>query len=139
VFFFDLGVVRVDDSFKYPIPRFGYPPMNRPQHVFVSSSNQDFAYTPSNPTTQSVDSMTWSATDQLNRRPSLSQYSNRYERHAKDNFPYWPTDVSYKKPRCKIDRFVYVLIHTIIYILGRTGTTGTFKTALGLSDSILKL
>ena len=45
--------------------------------------------------------MTWSATDELNRRPSLSRYSNRYERNAKDNFAYWPRDLAYQKPRCK--------------------------------------
>jgi hypothetical protein len=77
--------------------------MIRPQHVFASSSNQELSYATSNPATQSLDAMTWSATDQLNRRPSLSQYTNRYERHAKGNFPYWPTDLAYQKPRCKFD------------------------------------
>jgi hypothetical protein len=75
--------------------------MIRPQHTFSSPSNQDFTHIPSNPATQSLDHMTWSATDQLNRRPSLSPYSNRYERHAKDGFAYWPTDLVYRKPRGK--------------------------------------
>jgi hypothetical protein len=98
---FRLGTVRVDDSFKYPMPRFGYPPMERSQHVFSSSSNQDLSNTTSNPTIKSLDTVTWSSKDELNRRPSLSQYSNRYERHAKDGFSYWPTDLYYKKPRSK--------------------------------------
>jgi hypothetical protein len=75
--------------------------MTRPQNTFSSSSNQDLSYKSSNPTTQSLDAVTWSLKDELNRRPSLSQYSNRYERHAKDGFAYWPTDLYYKKPRCK--------------------------------------
>jgi hypothetical protein len=71
--------------------------MSRSQDRFASSSTQDL----SNPTVKSLDSITWSAKNELNHRPSLSQYSNRYERHAKDGFPYWPTDLQYKKPRCK--------------------------------------
>ena len=109
---FSLGTVRPDDSFKYPIPRFGYPPMVQPQQMPTTPSYQD----QSNPisystakstdpiqysTTKSVDPMSWSATAQLARRPSLTPYSNRYERHAKEGFAYWPTDVEYKKPRCK--------------------------------------
>ncbi|CAF0830898.1 unnamed protein product [Adineta steineri] len=121
------GTVRVDDTFKYPMPRYGYPPASQqqqqqqPQQLSASSSFQDLSYQPSNPAARSMDSMTWSATAQLNRRPSLSQYSNRYERHAKDGFAFWPTDTEYKKPRCK------------------PMVTGTYKTWLGLSDSILKL
>jgi hypothetical protein len=91
-----LGAVRVDDNFKYPIPRFGYPPLKRPQHNFSASYN-DLSY----PATKSMDTLTWSATDALKQRPSVSQYSNRFQRQAKDNFSYWPTDLSYKKPRCK--------------------------------------
>lgn len=87
----------MDDSFKYPIARFGYPPLSRPQHVFTASSNQDL----SNPTTPSVDVSTWSTKTELNRRSSLSQYSNQYEQHAKEGFAYWPTDTYYRKPRCK--------------------------------------
>ncbi len=100
IVFSPLGTVRVHDSFKYPIPRFGYPPINRPQRTFSSASSQDFSYTPSNPATKSLDAVTWSPKNELNRRPPLSQYSNRYERHAKDGFAYWPTDTYYKKPRC---------------------------------------
>ncbi|CAF0747533.1 unnamed protein product [Rotaria sp. Silwood1] len=114
------GTVRIDDNVKSPKHRFGYPPMIRAQHSFTSST-QDLSNKTPNLTTKSLDSMTWSATDQLNYRPSLSQYSNRYERHAKDGFAYWPTDLTYKKPRCK------------------PSTTGTYKRWLGLSDSILKL
>ncbi|CAF2408348.1 unnamed protein product [Rotaria sp. Silwood2] len=114
------GTVQTDDTAKYPKHNFGYPPMIRAQHSFTSSS-QDLSNKTPNLTTKSLDSMTWSATDQLKYRPSLSQYSNRYERHAKDGFAYWPTDLTYKKPRCK------------------PGTTGTYKRWLGLSDSILKL
>lgn len=90
----------MDDSFKYPIPRFGYPPINRSPQVSPSASNQDISSNVSNTTPRSFDAATWSARDELNRRPSLSQYSNRYEQHAKDGFAYWPTD-SYKKPRSK--------------------------------------
>jgi hypothetical protein len=92
------GTVRVDDSFKYPIPRFGYPPLKKQQHVY-SGSNNDLSYSSSNPATKSLDTLTWSATDALNRRPSLAQYANRYQRHAQDRFAYWPTDLTYKKPR----------------------------------------
>lgn len=91
------GTVRVDDSLKYPIPRFGYPPLKRPQHKFSSSYN-DLSFTSSNPTTKSLDTLTWSATDALRRRPSLSQYSNGFQHHAKDNFSYWPKDSTYQKP-----------------------------------------
>ncbi|CAF1026958.1 unnamed protein product [Rotaria sordida] len=115
------GTVQINDNIKYPTHRFGHFPMLRAQHSFTSSSNQDLSNKTPNLTTKSLDSMTWSATDQINQRPSLSQYSNRYERHAKDGFAYWPTDVTYNKPRCK------------------PGTTGTYKRWLGLSDSILKL
>lgn len=99
--FFCLGTVRPDNAFKYQMPRFGYPQMNRPQHSFASPSVQDLSNNTQNLTAKSLDSMTWSATDQLNYRPSISQYSNRYERHAKEGFNYWPTDLDYKKPRCK--------------------------------------
>jgi hypothetical protein len=71
--------------------------VSRAQPVFASPSSQDL----SNATTKSLDTSTWSSTNELNRRPSLSQYSNRYERHAKDGFAYWPADAYYKKPRCK--------------------------------------
>jgi hypothetical protein len=74
--------------------------MRRPQHKFSSSSN-DLSFTSSNPTTKSLDTFSWSATNALNQRPSVSQYSNRFQRHAKDNFSYWPTDTTFKKPRCK--------------------------------------
>lgn len=114
--------------------------MVRPQHSFSSGSNQDISYTPSNPTTQSLDAMTWSAKNELNRRPSLSQYSNRYERHAKDGFAYWPTDTYYKKPRSKYyQNYNQSKIFVLFSFQGSTGTTGTYKTWLGLSDSILKL
>ncbi|CAF3280495.1 unnamed protein product [Rotaria socialis] len=114
------GTIGSDNSFKYAMPRFGCTPLSR-QNSFASPSNQDLPNKTPNITAASLDSMTWSATEQLNHRPSLSQYSNRYERHAKDGFSYWPTDINYKKPRCK------------------PGTTGTYKRWLGLSDSILKL
>ncbi|CAF4544637.1 unnamed protein product, partial [Rotaria magnacalcarata] len=65
------------------MPRFGYTPLSR-QNTFASPSNQDVSNRKPNITAASLDSMTWSATEQLNHRPSLSQYSNRYERHAKD-------------------------------------------------------
>ena len=94
--FFSLGTVRVDDSIKYPIPRFGYPPMRRPQHTFSASYNDLTAAG-----TQSLDANTWSATDALHQRPSLNQYSNQFQRHAKENFAYWPTDSAQNKPRCK--------------------------------------
>jgi hypothetical protein len=122
---FYLGTVRVDDTFKYPIPRFGYPPMTPSHQVSSTSSYQNLSYPTSNPISyptansisyptanpisyptanprvKSANPMTWSATAQLNRRASLSQYSNRFERHAKEGFAYWPTDIEYKKPRCK--------------------------------------
>jgi hypothetical protein len=94
------GTVRVDDSIKYPIPRFGYPPLKRPQHKFSGSYN-DLTLTSSNPATKSLDTMPWSVTDALNRRPSDSQRSNRFQRHAKDNFTYWPTDSTQKITRRK--------------------------------------
>ncbi len=112
-----LGTVRVDDTFKYPIPRYGYPPMTPSQQISATPSYQDLSYPTSNPISyptanpisystanpiaRLANPMTWSATAQLNRRSSLSQYSNRYERHAKEGFAYWPTDIEYKKPRCK--------------------------------------
>jgi hypothetical protein len=66
--------------------------MKRPQY-------NDLSFTSSNPMTKSLDTLSWSGgTDALNQRPSVSQYSNRFQRHAKDNFSYWPTD---KKARCK--------------------------------------
>ena len=101
-----LGTVRTDDNLKNSTPRFGYSPQNRLQPVPSSSFHQDQS---SNLVTKSLDNMTWSATDQLNCRPSLSQYSNRYERHAKDGFTYWPTDLAYKKPRC-----MYCTIKTML-------------------------
>lgn len=113
--------------------------MIRPQHSFSSASNHDISYTPSNQATKSLDAVTWSSKDELNRRPSLSQYSNRYERHAKEGFAYWPTDTYYKKPRSKYYSQSLYLYLCFIFVLGKTGTTGTFKTWLGLSDSILKL
>ncbi len=95
-----LGTVRLDDSMKYPIPRFGYPPMKRPQHKFSSSYN-DLSSISSNPTAKSFDTYTWSATDKPKQRPSESQQSSRVKHHAKDNSSYWPTDSDYKKNRCK--------------------------------------
>jgi len=92
------GTVRIDDIFKYPIPHFGYPPMKRPQHKFSTSYN-DLSLTSSNPTTQSLDTSTWSRVHTSNRRPSVSQYSSRHQRSGKDNFPYWPIDSTSKKPR----------------------------------------
>ena len=76
--------------------------MSQSQLVNPTSSSQDLSHSTTNSAVQSTDPVTWSATTQLNRRPSLSQYSNRYERHAKDGFAYWPTDTEYKKPRCKL-------------------------------------
>lgn len=78
--------------------------MKRPQHKFSASYNDL-----SNQATKSLDTYTWSATDALNQRPSLSQYSNRFQRHAKDNFTYWPTDSAHQKPRCK-----YILNRSLI-------------------------
>jgi hypothetical protein len=69
----------------------------RAHYVFPSGSNPNLV--PS--TVKSFDSMTWSATNELNRRPSLTRYSNRYERHAKDGFAYWPSEITSQKPRCK--------------------------------------
>jgi hypothetical protein len=94
------GTVRLDDSIKYPIPRLGYPPMKRPQHKFLGSYN-DLSVTSSNPATKYLDTMTWSGNDTLNRRPYASEQSNRFQRQAKDNFAYWPTDSTQKKMRCK--------------------------------------
>ena len=138
-----LGIVRVDDSFKYPIRRFGYPPMTQPQHIYQSTSNHDLPNPPSSPPPKTPEQLTWSATAELNRRPSLSPYMNRYQQHAKEGFAYWPRD-SFQRPRCKMkiklmkfcDLFVSVFYFSC---LGKSGTTGTFKTWLGLSDSILKL
>ena len=93
---FILGTVRTDENQKYPTLRFGYPSTNRPQPDFSSSSFQEF----STSATDSLDSSTWSARSELNRRPSLSQYSNRYQQHAREGFAYWPT-LGYQKPRCK--------------------------------------
>lgn len=76
-----LGTVRVDDSIKFPIPRFGYPPLKRPQHKFSASYN-DLSFTSANPTTQSLNNMTWSNADALHSRPSASQHSNRLQRYA---------------------------------------------------------
>lgn len=91
------GSVRIDDSLKYPIPRFGYPPLKRPQHKFSSSYN-DLSSSP----TKSFDANSWSTlTDTLKQRPSISQHSNRFQRQAKDNHAYWPTDSTQTKPRCK--------------------------------------
>lgn len=104
-----LGMVRPESSSNSFVPRFGYAALSR-QNSFVSPSAEDTSNKPTdvpntpNLTTKSIDSLTWSATDQLNHRPSLSQYGNRYERHAKDGFTYWPTDTDYKKPRCKYNR-----------------------------------
>jgi hypothetical protein len=74
--------------------------MKRPQHKFSSSYN-DSSFTSSNPATQSMDSFTWAANDASNQRPNLSQYSNRSQQPAKDNFPYWPIDPTNKKTRSK--------------------------------------
>ncbi len=74
--------------------------MKRPQHKFLASYN-DLSYTSSNPATKSLDTLSWSGKDTLKPRPSVSEYTNRFQRPARDNFPYWPTDLSHKKPRCK--------------------------------------
>ena len=74
----------MDDSIKFPIPRFGYPPMKRPQHKFSASYN-DLSLTSANPTTQSLNNMTWSNADALHPRPSVSQHSSRYQRYAQNN------------------------------------------------------
>ena len=72
-----LGTVRIDDSFKYPIPRFGYPPLKRPQHQFTSSYN-DLSYSSSNPATHSLDATSWSNNnDNYQVRPSISQHAHR--------------------------------------------------------------
>ncbi|CAF3954240.1 unnamed protein product [Rotaria sp. Silwood2] len=91
-----LGTVRVDDSYKYPIPRFGYPPMKRPQHRFSASYN-DSSFTSANPATHSLDALTWSQNETLNRRPSLTRNSNRSQHYTKDNLSYRPPDSAYKK------------------------------------------
>ncbi|CAF2590088.1 unnamed protein product [Rotaria sp. Silwood2] len=95
-----LGTVRVDDSYKYPIPRFGYPPMKRPQHRFSASYN-DSSFTSANPATHSLDALTWSQNETLNRRPSLTRNSNRSQHYTKDNLSYRPPDSAYKKNACK--------------------------------------
>ncbi len=131
----------MDDSFKYPTHRFGYPHANRTPQPVLAPPPSPPSQNLSNGVTQSLNASTWSSRYELNRRPSLAQYSNRYEQHAKDGFAYWPPDPYYKKPRCKffvcrkrsIDRLLFVSIS------GGTGTTGTYKTCLGLSDAILKL
>ena len=78
--------MRIDDTFKYPIPRFGYPPLKRPQHNFTASYN-DLSYTDANPATKSLDVTTWSNHDNYSRRPSASQYlqsgSNKSQRKKK--------------------------------------------------------
>ncbi|CAF1332530.1 unnamed protein product [Rotaria sordida] len=91
------GTVRIDDSFKYPIPRFGYPPMKRPQHKFSSSYN-DLSFTSKNPATQSLDALTWSQSNTLNQRPSLTRHSDRSQHYVKDNLSYRPPESTYKKP-----------------------------------------
>ncbi|CAF1353623.1 unnamed protein product [Rotaria sp. Silwood1] len=107
------GTVRVDDSLKYPIPRFGYPPMKRPQHKFLSSYNDSF--TSANLATQSLDALSWSQNDTRNRRPSLTRYTNRFQHYAKDNLSYRPPDSAYKKTACKaIDTGTYQTWHELI-------------------------
>lgn len=71
-----LGTVRIDDSFKYPIPRFGYPPLKIPQHRFPTSSN-DHSYLSSNPATHSLDATGWSNNEGHPARPTISQQGNR--------------------------------------------------------------
>lgn len=84
LFFFSLGTVRVDDSIKYPIPRFGYPPLKRPQHRFSASYN-DLSVTSTNPTTQSLNATTWSNVDGPHQRPTASQHSNRFQHYSANN------------------------------------------------------
>ncbi|CAM4758791.1 unnamed protein product [Rotaria magnacalcarata] len=90
------STVRVDDSIKFPIPRFGYPPMKQPQHQF-SASHNDLSFASSNPTTKSLDTLTWSRNDGLNRNQYLARYSNRLQQAGKDKFAYWPSDSTNKK------------------------------------------
>lgn len=116
-FLFIDGTVRIDDTINYPIPQYGVPPMDHREYIYPSASFQDLSGRP----TRSLEPMTWSATDELHRRPSLSRYTNRYEQHARDGFVYWPRDLTYQKPKSK------------------TNSTGTYKTWLGLSDAILKI
>jgi len=88
--------------------RFGYPPKMK-RHRSMNCLNNSPMKSPSfndsitksmnNFNVKSMNNLTWSATDELNKRPSLTQYNNRYSRHAKDGFTYWPTDVVYKKPK----------------------------------------
>ena len=97
------GTVRVDDSLKYPIPRFGYPPLKRPQHKFSGSYND---LTSVDPATKSLDAMTWSMADSYNQRPSVSRHSDRLQRLAKDNAAYWPTDSTQKKTHRKCSKML---------------------------------
>ncbi|CAF4149781.1 unnamed protein product [Rotaria magnacalcarata] len=114
------GTVRVDDSIKFPIPRFGYPPMKQPQHQF-SASHNDLSFASSNPTTKSLDTLTWSRNDGLNRNQYLARYSNRLQQAGKDKFAYWPSDSTNKKSACQ------------------TNNTRTYKTWFRSSHTVRKL
>lgn len=111
--------------------------MDHREHLFPSPSFQDL----SNRTTRSFEPLTWSATDELNRRPSLSRYANRYEQHARDGFVYWPRDLTYQKPKGRRDETFFEFCFRIFSqrFSAKTSSTGTYKTWLGLSDAILKI
>lgn len=98
--FYAIGTVRVDDSLKYPIPRFGYPPLKRPQHQFSASYN-DFSVTSGNGSTQSLDALTWSQNDAVSRRPSLARYSNNFQQTVKERFPFLTSNSNNKRATCK--------------------------------------
>lgn len=111
-----LGTVRVDDSLKYPIPRFGYPPLKRPQHNFSASYN-DLSFTSTNPMTKSMDTLTWSQSDALNRYQSSSQNPNRFQSISKDSFGHRSSNSAYKNSGCKYFKLKCILSYIYIYIV----------------------
>ena len=119
-----LGTVGVDNTFKYPIPCFAAPPMERSVDAFASASSLDLFQSRE----RFFDTLTWSATDELSRRPSLSGYANRYERHAKDGFVYWPKDLIKAKPRGnRRDMVEYVVSSNRQFsVVGKTAGMGNF-------------
>lgn len=73
------------------MPRFGYPPMKRPQHQF-NTSYTDFA----NQTTQSMDVTTWTNNDSYDQRSSGS------ENVPRENLSPRRTDsMANKPPQCE--------------------------------------
>ena len=94
------GTVRIDDTYKYPMPRFGYPPMKRPQHQFSGSQN-DLSFTSSNPATKSLDALTWSQNQTYQRRPSASQHPSRLQHQQQENSSHWMNESTSNKHQCE--------------------------------------